>query len=195
MKNQGIQFLIIAWGIYCPFALSQPIKPVTTTQYITETKEDIEELLVNFPERVPSGPEIYTLRGRQISPGSLPRDFRINKQIYNDIAELQIQINSLIQTVLSLAYQPERLSKAQLEIRDLLEMFANAGIRYNMKREFDIKQERLIDIRNDLEKPNTYDKIANPYNFYLTIRFQLETIMAEIENALKQVKVVGQYNL
>lgn len=185
MMNQLIKFLIIAWGIYCPFALSQPIRPVTTTQYITESKEDIDEALVNFPERVPTGPEVYTLRGRQISPGSLPRDFRINKQIYNDIAELQIQINLLIQTVLSLAYQPAGLTKAQLEMRDLLEMFGNAGIRYNMVREFEIFRDRLIDIRQDLEAPNKYDKIANPYNYYLTIRFQLETIMSEIENALK----------
>lgn len=154
-------------------------------QFIQETDEDIKEALVNIPERVPSGPEIATLRGRQITISDMPTDNRRNRQIYNDIAELQIQINRTIQVVMARQRKPILQNQVEIELKELLELLGIAGIRYNQVANFTLFRQRVIAIRQDLRDSYNAYEIANPNNYYMTVRFQLETLMAEIENLLK----------
>lgn len=159
--------------------------PALNRRFVQETKEDLEQALVNIPERVPSGPEVVTLRGSQITLGDIPSDFARNKQIYNDIAEYQIQINKLIQAVWSRQNNAYAQNKIEDEIKDVLEILAIGGIRYNEVSRFRLWADRVIAIREDLRESYNDYQIANPNNYYMSIRFRLETIMAEIENLLK----------
>lgn len=154
-------------------------------QFIQETAEDVREALSNFPERVPAGPEIATLRGRQITISSMPMDKRRNTQIYNDIAELQIQINRTIQVMLARQKRPVLQNKLEVELKELLDLLTIAGIRYNQVANFKLFQDKVRELRQDLRDSYNAYEIANPNNYYMTIRFQLETLMAEVENLLK----------
>lgn len=101
----------------------------TTPEFITETKEDIDVALNN--PILQQGKAIPTLAGTQLMDGSLPRDFRINQQIYDDITKIQSQMIALMKAVLYLG--------------------------------------------------NRYDKASE----FMLIKVQLETLLAQLENALK----------
>lgn len=197
-KKSGIKFiaaciLLQAQPLFAPdvfnrqFAPTGTIRPVR--QFIQETDEDVKEALVNLPERVPSGPEIATLRGRQITIGNMPNDFRRNRQIYNDIAELQIQINRAIQVALARQKRPILQNKVEVELKELLELLTIAGIRYNQVANFALFRQKIVDIRQDLRESYNAYEIANPNNYYMGIRFRLETLSSEIENLLKTLLV------
>lgn len=158
-------------------------------QFIQETAEDVQEALVNFPERVPAGPEIATLRGRQLTISDMPMDKRRNRQIYNDIAELQIQINRAIQVALARQKRPLLQNKVEVELKELLELLTVAGIRYNQVANFALFRNKVVDIRQDLRDSYNAYEIANPNNYYMGVRFKLETLSSEIENLLKTLLV------
>lgn len=158
-------------------------------QFIQETAEDVQEALVNFPERVPAGPEIITLRGKQITISDMPTDVRRNRQIYNDIAELQIQINRTIQAVLDRQRKPILQNKVEVELKELLDLLAIAGVRYNQVANFTLFRQQVIELRQDLRDSYNAYEIANPNNYYMTVRFKLETLMSEAENLLKTLLV------
>ncbi|GMU19787.1 MAG: hypothetical protein AMXMBFR12_09780 [Candidatus Babeliales bacterium] len=163
------------------------VRPVR--QFIQETAEDVEQALVNFHERVSVGPEIVTLRGRQITLSDMPTDIRRNRQIYNDIAELQIQINKTIQTVMDRQRNPILQNKVEVELKELLDLLAFAGVRYNQVSNFTLFRQRVIELRQDLRDSYNAYEIANPNNYYMGVRFKLETLMSEIENLLKTLLV------
>lgn len=181
--------LLQAISLYAPDILVRRFTPAGTLnqsrQFIQETTEDIQQALANFPERVPSGPEIVTLRGRQITLSDMPVDIRRNRQIYNDIAELQIQINRTIQVIMARQKRPVLQNQIEVELQELLDLLAIAGIRYNQVANFTLFRQRVIALRQDLrDSYYTYD-IANPNNYYMGVRFKLETLSAEIESLLK----------
>lgn len=177
-KLLGVAGMIIsAATLFAPPALNR--------RFVRETWEDIEQALVNIPERVPMGPEVVTLRGKQITLGDIRSDFIKNRQIYNDIAEYQIQINRLIQAVWSRQNNAYSQNKIEDEIKELLEILAIGGVRYNEVSRFRLWANRVIEVREDLRESYNDYQIANPNNYYMSIRFRLETIMAEIENLLK----------
>lgn len=185
MKLKVINTLIVGMAGIFVSATTLLAPPSLNRRFVQETKEDVEQALVNIPERVPSGPEVVTLRGRQITLGDIPSDFLRNKQIYNDIAEYQIQINKLIQAVWSRQNNAFSQNKIEDEIKDLLEILAIGGVRYNEVARFRLWADRVIAIREDLRESYNDYQIANPNNYYMSIRFRLETVMAEIENLLK----------
>lgn len=160
-----------------------------TRQFIQDTKEDIQEALVNFPERVPSGPEVATLRGRQITLSDMPNTKLRNRQIYNDIAELQIQINRIIAVALARQKQPVLQNKLEIELNELMELLAIAGVRYTQVANFTLFRQSVVAIRQDLRDSYNAYEIANPNNYYMSIRFRLEKLMSEIENLLKTLLI------
>lgn len=184
MKNGCHNKILILAGIFIP-ASTLFAPPALNRRFVQETWEDVQQALVNLPEKIPTGPEVVTLRGRQITLGDIPNDFIRNKQIYNDIAEYQIQINRLIQAVWNRQNNAYYQNKIEDEIKDLLEILVIGGIRYNEVARFRLWADRVIAIREDLRESYNDYQIANPNNYYMSIRFRLETIMAEIENLLK----------
>lgn len=123
----------IAAILACLTFLSFFADPVVTTQYIKETKEDVEEALANKP--IQYGAPVNTIVGKQLVPGALPVDLSINREIFNDIADIRAHMIELMQ------------------------MVTNFGARYNMAADSQL------------------------------LKYRLETILAEIENALK-IKLV-----
>lgn len=158
-------------------------------QFIQETTEDIQQALVNFPERVPSGPEIATLRGRQITLSDMPNSQNRNRQIYNDIAELQIQINRTIAVALARQKRPILQNKLEVELNELMELLAIAGVRYTQVANFTLFRQAVVAIRQDLRDSYNAYEIANPNNYYMGIRFRLEKLMSEVENLLKTLLI------
>jgi hypothetical protein len=158
-------------------------------QFIQETTEDIQQALVNFPERVPSGPEIATLRGRQITLSDMPNSQNRNRQIYNDIAELQIQINRIIAIALARQKRPILQNKLEVELTELMELLAIAGVRYTQVANFTLFRQAVVAIRQDLRDSYNAYEIANPNNYYMGVRFRLEKLMSEIENLLKTLLI------
>jgi len=153
------------------------------TPFVTETKEDLEVAAVNYSERVPRGPEVRTLLGNQITPGTIPQDFRINQQIYNDSAELNGHFNNLMQMVLNIGIQPTILFNVERGMNQLVQMITNAGIRYNMPSDFETIRDQLMRIMSEIR--------AAPLNYnFMLFKARLEVLMAEIENAIK-TKLVG----
>ena len=128
-------------GIYCCSLAGQP-QPVSTS-YIRETPEDVKEALVNFPERVPVGPEVRTLYGRQLVPGDVRSDLRINQIIYDDIAQVQIRMQKLIQLVLDLGVMPSLLDSVKITMANLLKSLDEIAKRYNLVTEFAIRKNEL----------------------------------------------------
>ncbi len=169
------------------------------TTFITETPEDIEEAYLNYPERVPRGPEVRTIAGLQISPGSLPGDFAKNREIYNDIQIIQNNMLELMQMIINIQDDPYMLQKARQKLPIILQIITNLGIRYNLTSEFNILRDRLkaylaevyTSMENMLkaEKSRNPDESAQVINFWV-YRFNLEQYMAEITNKLR-TKLVG----
>ncbi len=146
--------------------------------FVTETRQDLEIAVNNYPERVKGGPEVETILGNQIVPGTLPRDFRINQQIYNDIAEINGQMNAIMQMILNIPVQPTIIDTIQLNMTKLHQMLTNTGIRYNLTDDFDTLNYQLSEMMRELRNtPITA--------YFMLFKARLEVIMAEIENALK----------
>lgn len=173
MAKRTLSFLLLLTGV----------NVFTQTPFVTETKEDLEVAAVNYPERVPRGPEVVTLLGSQIVPGAVPQDFRINQQIYNDVAELNGHFNNLMQMILNIGIQPTMLLNVQRGMDQLVQMVSNAGIRYNMASDFETIRKQLMAIMSEIR--------AAPINYnFMLFKARLEVLMAEIENAIK-TKLVG----
>ncbi len=146
--------------------------------FVTETRQDLEIAIDNFPENVKGGPEVRTILGNQITPGTLPQDFRINQQIYNDIAELNGQMNNLMQQILNIPLQPTSIDNVQLNMNKFIELLTNAGIRYNMAADFTTLTNQLISIMSEIR--------GTPITaYFMLFKAKLEVIRAEIENALR----------
>ena len=161
--------------LYFPFAAGEPS---VATSYIRETREDIQEALINFPERVPSGPEVRTNAGAQLTLGSVPRDFRINQEIYNDILILQSKMQKIVQLTLNLGIKPALLDEAKSSMNAFLTLLEKMGIRYGMRADFTLIQNELRQILQDISNaPQEAD--------FMLFRPRLETVIAEIENALR----------
>lgn len=158
-------------AIWAPFIGAQ-------STFVTETRQDLEIAIDNFPERVKTGPEIRTILGYQITPGTLPRDFRINQQIYNDIAELNGQMNNLMQMILNIPVQPTIIDSVELNMNKFIQLLTNAGIRYNMAADFNTLRNQLVSIMTEIR--------GTPITaYFMLFKARLEVIMAEIENALR----------
>lgn len=160
----------------------------TSIPPVIETREDLEIAATNFPERVPKGTEIKTLLGNQIIPGSLPQDFRKNQQIFNDIAELNAHINSIMRMIADLSVKPKLIADVQKAMDQLKQMVSNAGIRYNFSPSFSIRNKEISEIMEDLRAS------PPPATSFMLFKARLEVIMAVLENALK-TKLVGTYPL
>lgn len=156
----------------------------TQTKYIVETPYDIQEALVNIPEKVPVGHEVYTLAGEQLTPGVVPSDFRRNQEIYNDIALLQNHMIDLMQMVLDLEIRPHLLPGVQKQMSELITMISNAGIRYDLTAELSVFIRQLNTLMQEIiAVPKTPDPQA-PVSRFMLFKARLEVILAEIENLL-----------
>jgi len=113
--------------VIIPIALGITIchAQVTTPDFITETKEDVDVALANpilqqDKEISTQDKAMPTLAGSQLMTGSVPRDFRINQQIYDDISNIQAQTIDLMNAILRLGSRYDKanefmLKKVQLE--------------------------------------------------------------------------------
>lgn len=150
--------------------------------FVTETRQDLEIAIDNFPEKVKAGPEVGTLQGNQISPGTLPQDFRVNQQIYNDIATFSEYILKIMRMVYDLPAQPLIFENIDIAINQLLAMLVNLGIRYNISSNLDSIRTELVEIREQLRKTPLESRVNTilmvPYN-------RLDVIKSEIENLLR----------
>ncbi len=156
---------------------------VKSSRFVTETHQDIEEALTNFPERVPSGREIRTTAGRQISPGSVADDFAVNREIYNDINRVQSMMINLMKNVLNLSIGKKNLDQILLQINTLITLLSQLGIRYNAVSNFSLLIQQLQEIKTDLKNPPEAP-LASPSTYYTLMKARLETILAEAENKL-----------
>lgn len=148
-----------------------------STQFVKETPQDIEEAIANIPERVPTGNEVFTKAGQQLSPGSVPQDFRINKEIYNDLATIQAAMTELMQLVLNIGIKPTTLPDVQTKMKQVISLIARAGIRYNHETDFSETIKQLRQIMAEIESaPRTAD--------FMLFKVRLEVILAEVENTL-----------
>ena len=169
-------------GIYSCVCADQSV----STSFIRETREDIQEALVNFPERVPTGPEVRTMYGAQLTPGNVRSDLVVNQQIFNDIAQIQITLHQLMETILDLGIKPSLLDAVKVNMNLLMEMLTKAGIRYNLVANFDILKRELSQILVEvIQAPRTTD--------FMLFRPRLETILAIIENKLKTQLINSWY--
>ena len=169
------------------------------TTFITETPEDIEEAYLNYPERVPRGPEVRTIAGLQISPGALPGDFAKNRQIYNDIQIIQNNMLELMQMIINIQDNPNMLQEARAKLPVILQIITNLGILYDLTPEFNVLKDQLkaylgqvyTSMENMLKarRARNPDESAQVINFWV-YRFNLEQYMAEITNKLR-TKLVG----
>lgn len=168
----------IAIGFHTIMVISEPV----STSFIRETPEDIKEALVNFPERVPSGPEVQTLYGTQLTLGDIRNDRAINRFIFNDLAQFQVIFQRLVQMVLNLGINPTLLPLVTDTIDEINIMLTHAGIRYNLVAQFALKRDELAQLRIDiLQSSRSTD--------FMLFRPRLETMLAEIENILKTMFV------
>lgn len=149
-----------------------------STTYIRETPEDVKEALVNFPERVPGGPQVRTLYGKQLVLGDVRSDLRINQIIYDDIATVQIIMQRLIQLIINLGTDPSLLDSVKRTMAHLFVQLDEMGKRYGLRTEFAIKKNELTQLLTEvIQSSRSTD--------YMLFRFRLETTLAEIENILK----------
>lgn len=159
---------------------------VTTTQYIHETIEDINEAIVNIPERVPAGPEVRTLAGEQLTTGAVPKDFAINREIYNDTLKIQEMMIELMRLVLLLEAKPFLLEKVKKQMGAIIYLVAFLGVRYNFIQQFSILIKQLQEIMAEIEQsPPQIFVIEHPDYGYMLFKARLEVILAEIENKLR----------
>ncbi len=161
------------------------------------------------------GPEVITLRGRQITLSDLPNDKARNQQIYNDIAEYQMAVNQIIQTVMASQSNPfirntvgelqefseapialkrqtntEYQNSLDIQFKDLIELLTFGGLRYSLADNFRLLIQEARALREDLRQSYREYEIANPNNYYMTIRARLKTLMSEITNLLNN-KLAG----
>lgn len=168
MRTIRIALIVISWA------------SLTGAQnsFVTETRQDLDVAITNYPERVKLGPEVGTILGNQITPGSLPQDFRINQQIYNDIAEINGQMSNLMQMILNIPLQPTMIDNVEIGMDKFIQLLTNAGITYNQEDSFGTLKNQLLRIMGEIRgAPRTY--------YFMLFKARLEVIMAEIENALK----------
>jgi hypothetical protein len=153
--------------------------------FVTETRQDLDIAIANFPEKVKPGNEISTVLGNQITPGSLPQDFRRNQQIYDDIAEVSRHIIAIKRMIFDLANQPTLIDNLNLAINQFRQYLTTLGIRYNISTA--TIQSELAEIRDQLPtNALNYQLNTNlmvPYN-------RMDIIDYEIENLLR-TKIVG----
>ena len=173
IKKRNIVIVVASAFLLATVSYAQIIQ----TPFATETTQDIKEALVNIPERVPYGPEVQTLAGEQISLGSTTRDFSINREIYDDILNIQRIMLNLMEMVLNLGIKPETIDAVEINFNTLINMLTNAGIRYNFSSDFTILIRQLRDILADIKNaPRSAD--------FMLIKVRMEVILAEVENAL-----------
>ena len=157
------------------------------TSFVTETRQDLDIAITNYPEKVKAGPEIATIYGNQITPGTLPRDFRINQQIYDDIAEVSGHTNKIKRLIFDLAKKLTVIDNINLAINQFIQYLNILGIRYNIASNLPSIQTELAEIRDQLPanalNPDLNTNLMVPYN-------RLDVIASEIENLLK-TKIVG----
>lgn len=153
------------------------------TNFVNETIQDLEIAIDNYPERVKVGPEVTTVLGNQITPGTLPQEFLRNQQIYDDIAITAGHIINLMRMIMNLPSQPTTLPNMQLAMDVLLQHLTDLGIRYNIS-------SNLSSIRTELQEMMADIRQA-PYSRHLIVYYaRLETIKGIIDNLLK-TKLVG----
>jgi hypothetical protein len=178
MNTKSIITLLVVAGPLLPATMLYPI--LQNTPFVTETIQDIKEAFDNIPQRVPYGPEVRTLAGQQISPGVVRSDFRANQEIYNDIFTIQQHMLTLMQMVLDAGKNPSLMPQIQAYMDDLIRLITNAGIKYNFS--FANKIQRLQEIMAELKAtPRNAEAVVSPF---MLLKVRLETILAELENAL-----------
>lgn len=177
IQYKYVLIMLAGWFIFLPAA----------TSFVQETRQDLDIAITNYPERVKAGPEIATVFGNQITPGTLPRDFRINQQIYDDIATVSQHIITIMRMVYDLPAQPTLMSNIEIAINKLLQLLIDLGIRYNISSNLDSIRTELVEIREQLNATPVYSRVNTilmvPYN-------RLDVIKAEIINLLKTKLVV-----
>lgn len=157
------------------------------TSFVTETPQDLEIAINNFPERVKTGPEVTTILGNQITPGTLPRDFRVNQQIYDDIARVNGHITPIMRMIFALESKPKVLIDIETAINQLLNLLTNLGIRYNISENLSSIRTELEGIKNQLkaipEGSAVNTILMVPYNRMDVIRYMIVSLL--------QTKIVG----
>lgn len=156
------------------------ISSAQSTPFVTETRQDLDIAIANYPERVKTGPEISTIQGNQISPGTLPRDFRINQQIYDDIAVVTGHVTAIMRMVFDLPSKPTLYDNIQVAMNQFLQLLTDLAVRYNL--DLSSIRTELTEIRDELKNLPVYSRVNTilmvPYN-------RLDVIRAEIVNLLR----------
>lgn len=175
LKHDKIIYVILIVGWVSPI-VTQP------NSFVTETRQDLDIAITNYPEKVKTGTEIRTIQGNQVTSGALPRDFRVNQQIYDDIAVVSGHIINIMRMVFDLPKQPTLIDNIQLAINKLLQVLTDLGIRYNITSNLDSLKTELAQIRDQLRSiplnNNLNTNVMVPYN-------RLDVIKSEIENLLR----------
>ena len=167
----------IKWIFALITILPQFLYAQTASQFIKETISDIREALVNTPEKVPSGPDVKTRAGQQLTPGSTPKDFAKNKEIYNDISTIQTSMNELMQLVLNVGLDTKALEQVQSYMAKIVELVSKLAIRYDLRADFEINIKQLQGIAVEIANaPKSAD--------FMLFKTRLETTLAEIQNKL-----------
>ena len=149
----------------------------TASQFIKETISDIKEAIVNTPEKVPSGPNVTTRAGQQLTSGATPKDFAKNQEIYNDISTIQTTMNELMQLVLNVGIDPKALEQVHSQMAKVVELVSKLAIRYELRSDFEISIKQLQGIAVEITNaPKSAD--------FMLFKTRLETILAEIQNKL-----------
>lgn len=166
---------IFALPLMLPLFLAYGLPP---TQFIKETRSDIQEAIVNIPERVPSGPEVLTRAGQQLTPGKVKKDFVINQEIYNDLDQLTDIANRLMKNVVALSSDYSLKETVLLQLTTLSQLISGLGIRYNFTSQFDSALKEITTIQQEI-------KVTPKAADFMLFKVRLEIILAQIENAIR----------
>ncbi len=168
MCKRLILFLIVGWA---SLVNAQP------SPFVIDSRQDLDIAITNYAERIKSGPEVSTIYGNQITPGTLPRDFRINDQIYDDSAVVSGHIINIMRMVFDLPAQPTIIDNIQLAINQLLQMLTDLGIRYNITPNLASIRTELAEIRDELRNTPINSRVNTilmvPYNRLDVIKTQI----------------------
>ena len=130
--------------------------------------------------RIPVGREVPTIAGRQIVPGTLEKDLRVNQQIYDDIETIQDSMIDLMQKVLNIGLNPSTIPYVQKQCNELVAMINDVGIRYNLTDNFSTPIRQLNTIKEELALAPQSKEPPSAVSRYMLLKARLEVLMDQI---------------
>ncbi len=153
------------------------VHPYQQSQYIQESREDLQEALVNTPERLPHGLEIRTQAGLQVTIGDVKQDLAVNRQIYNDLHQLQASFNAVMQKVLNIGINPADRDITIIGLDKTIQFLRALGVRYNEVENFNIIIDQLKEMMQQIkDAPLSAD--------FMLFKARLEQFLFQIEQVL-----------